>query len=170
MMVHEQSATGKGASENGGHAQEYLLYTLGPEEYAIDILKVQEIRGYEAPTTIANAPDFLKGVINLRGTIVPIVDLRIKFNVGTADYTPFTVVIILNIGSRVVGIVVDSVSDVTLLRQEQIRPAPDFAATVDTKYINGLCTLDGRMLIVVDIERLMLSHEMALVDATRNEQ
>ncbi len=169
-MVHEQSATGKGASENGGHAQEYLLYTLGPEEYAIDILKVQEIRGYEAPTTIANAPDFLKGVINLRGTIVPIVDLRIKFNVGTADYTPFTVVIILNIGSRVVGIVVDSVSDVTLLRQEQIRPAPDFAATVDTKYINGLCTLDGRMLIVVDIERLMLSHEMALVDATRNEQ
>jgi purine-binding chemotaxis protein CheW len=170
MMVHEQSATGKGASENGGHAQEYLLYTLGPEEYAIDILKVQEIRGYEAPTTIANAPGFLKGVINLRGTIVPIVDLRIKFNVGTADYTPFTVVIILNIGSRVVGIVVDSVSDVTLLRQEQIRPAPDFAATVDTKYINGLCTLDGRMLIVVDIERLMLSHEMALVDATRNEQ
>ncbi len=169
-MVHEQSATGKGVSENGGHAQEYLLYTLGPEEYAIDILKVQEIRGYEAPTTIANAPDFLKGVINLRGTIVPIVDLRIKFNVGTADYTPFTVVIILNIGSRVVGIVVDSVSDVTLLRQEQIRPAPDFAATVDTKYINGLCTLDGRMLIVVDIERLMLSHEMALVDATRNEQ
>jgi purine-binding chemotaxis protein CheW len=169
-MVHEQSATGKGASENGGHAQEYLLYTLGPEEYAIDILKVQEIRGYEAPTTIANAPGFLKGVINLRGTIVPIVDLRIKFNVGTADYTPFTVVIILNIGSRVVGIVVDSVSDVTLLRQEQIRPAPDFAATVDTKYINGLCTLDGRMLIVVDIERLMLSHEMALVDATRNEQ
>jgi purine-binding chemotaxis protein CheW len=170
MMVHEQSATGKGASENGGHAQEYLLYTLGPEEYAIDILKVQEIRGYEAPTTIANAPDFLKGVINLRGTIVPIVDLRIKFNVGTADYTPFTVVIILNIGSRVVGIVVDCVSDVTLLRQEQIRPAPDFAATVDTKYINGLCTLDERMLIVVDIERLMLSQEMALVDATRNEQ
>jgi purine-binding chemotaxis protein CheW len=170
MMVHEQSATGKGASENGGHAQEYLLYTLGPEEYAIDILKVQEIRGYEAPTTIANAPGFLKGVINLRGTIVPIVDLRIKFNVGTADYTPFTVVIILNIGSRVVGIVVDSVSDVTLLRQEQIRPAPDFAATVDTKYINGLCTLDERMLIVVDIERLMLSQEMALVDATRNEQ
>jgi purine-binding chemotaxis protein CheW len=107
---------------------------------------------------------FLKGVINLRGTIVPIVDLRIKFNVGTAEYTPFTVVIILNIGSRVVGIVVDSVSDVTMLRQDQIRPAPEFAATVDTKYINGLCTLGERMLIVVDIERLMLSSEMALVD------
>ncbi len=163
-MVQENAVQNKDGGQEGGYAQEYLTYTLGPEEYAIDILKVQEIRGYEAPTTIANAPAFLKGVINLRGTIVPIVDLRIKFNVGTADYTPFTVVIILNIGSRVVGIVVDSVSDVTMLRQEQIRPAPEFAATVDTKYINGLCTLDERMLIVVDIERLMLSSEMALVD------
>lgn len=170
MMTQQHAAQGKRAGENAGGGQEYLLYTLGPEEYALDILKVQEIRGYEAPTTIANAPAFLKGVINLRGTIVPIVDLRIKFNVGTADYTPFTVVIILNLGSRVVGIVVDSVSDVTLLRQEQIRPAPEFAATVDTQYINGLCTLDERMLIVVDIERLMLSQEMALVDAAQHAQ
>jgi len=153
-----------GAADEGGFAQEFLTFTLGAEEYAIDILKVQEIRGYESPTTIANAPEFLKGVINLRGTIVPIVDLRIKFHVGKADYTPFTVVIILNIGGRVVGIVVDSVSDVTTLRQEQIRPAPEFAATVDTKYINGLGTLGERMLIMVDIERLMLSSEMALVD------
>jgi purine-binding chemotaxis protein CheW len=151
-------------ADDGGHAQEYLTFTLGPEEYAIDILKVQEIRGYEAPTTIANAPAFLKGVINLRGTIVPIVDLRIKFNVGAVEYTPFTVVIILNVGSRVVGIVVDSVSDVTTLRSDQIRAAPEFAATVDTRYIVGLGTLGERMLIVVDIERLMLSSEMALVD------
>lgn len=165
-MVQEHSASHGGANvaDDGAFAQEYLTFTLGPEEYAIDILKVQEIRGYEPPTTIANAPEFLKGVINLRGTIVPIVDLRIKFHVGKADYTPFTVVIILNIGARVVGIVVDSVSDVTMLRQEQIRPAPEFAATVDTKYINGLGTLGERMLIVVDIERLMLSSEMALVD------
>ena len=168
MMVQEQQAIrNNAAGGEDGHAQEYLTYTLGAEEYAIDILKVQEIRGYEAPTTIANAPSFLKGVINLRGTIVPIVDLRIKFNVGTADYTPFTVVIILNSGARVVGIVVDSVSDVTMLRPNQIRPAPEFASTVDTKYISGLCTLDERMLIVVDIERLMLSHEMALVDAAQ---
>jgi purine-binding chemotaxis protein CheW len=165
MMVKEYAGKGHDSGEDGGYTQEYLTYTLGPEEYAIDILRVQEIRGYEAPTTIANAPGFLKGVINLRGTIVPIVDLRIKFNVGTADYTPFTVVIILNIGSRVVGIVVDAVSDVTMLRRDQIRPAPEFAATVDTKYINGLCTLDERMLIVVDIEQLMLSHEMALFDS-----
>jgi purine-binding chemotaxis protein CheW len=152
------------SNEDGGFAQEYLTFTLGPEEYAIDILKVQEIRGYENPTTIANAPEFLKGVINLRGTIVPIVDMRIKFNVGKVEYTPFTVVIILNIGGRVVGIVVDSVSDVTMLRADQIRPAPEFAATVDTKYINGLGTLGERMLIVVDIEKLMLSSEMALVN------
>ena len=145
-------------------AQEFLTFTLGPEEYAIDILKVQEIRGYENPTTSANAPAFLKGVINLRGTIVPLVDLRIKFQVGEVTYTPFTVVIILNIDARILGMVVDSVSDVTMLRQNEIRPAPDFAATVDTKYITGLCTHGERMLIVTDIERLMLSRDMALVD------
>jgi purine-binding chemotaxis protein CheW len=163
MMVQDAGKKTDDGHE-GGLAQEYLTYTLGPEEYAIDILRVQEIRGYEQPTTIANAPPFLKGVINLRGTIVPIVDLRIKFNVGVVEYKPTTVVIILNIGTRVVGIVVDSVSDVTMLRPDQIRPAPEFAATVDAKYINGLSTLGERMLIVVDIERLMLSSEMALVD------
>ncbi|MRR50000.1 MAG: chemotaxis protein CheW [Rhodocyclaceae bacterium] len=151
-------------SDEVGIAQEYLTFTLGPEEYAIDILKVQEIRGYEQPTTIANAPAFIKGVINLRGTIVPIVDMRIKFGVGQIEYTPFTVVIILNISSRVVGIVVDSVSDVTSMTPEQIRPAPEFAATVDTKYILGLGTLGERMLIVVDIGRLMLASDMALID------
>lgn len=162
MQDHAQASPQQ--ADESGMAQEYLTFTLGPEEYAIDILKVQEIRGYEQPTTIANAPEFIKGVINLRGTIVPIVDMRIKFQVGKAEYTPFTVVIILNIGARVVGIVVDGVSDVTSLRPDQVRPAPDFAATVDTKYIQGLGTLDERMLIVVDITRLMLSSDMALVD------
>jgi purine-binding chemotaxis protein CheW len=163
-MVQDIARAQTETADDGGFAQEYLTFTLGPEEYAIDILKVQEIRGYESPTTIANAPSFLKGVINLRGTIVPIVDLRIKFNVGNVEYTPFTVVIILNVGNRVVGIVVDSVSDVTTLRSDQIRPAPEFAATVDTKYIKGLGTLGERMLIVIDIERLMISQDMALVD------
>lgn len=162
-MVQE-STRKSDVGDEGGYAQEFLTFTLGPEEYAIDILKVQEIRGYEQPTTIANAPDFIKGVINLRGIIVPIVDLRIKFGVGKAEYTPFTVVIILSISGRVVGIVVDGVSDVTSLRSEQIRPAPEFAASVDTRYIKGLGSLDERMLIVVDIERLMLSAEMALMD------
>ena len=162
-MVQENT-TSTAASEEGGYAQEYLTFTLGPEEYAIDILKVQEIRGYENPTTIANSPEFIKGVINLRGIIVPIVDMRIKFGVGKAEYTPFTVVIILSIGGRVVGIVVDGVSDVTSLRSDQVRPAPEFASTVDTRYIKGLGTISERMLIVVDIEKLMLSGEMALVD------
>lgn len=167
-MVQENTRKTDTADESG-YAQEFLTFTLGSEEYAIDILKVQEIRGYEQPTTIANVPDFIKGVINLRGIIVPIVDLRIKFGVGKAEYTPFTVVIILSISGRVVGIVVDGVSDVTSLRTEQIRPAPEFAATVDTRYIKGLGTLDERMLIVVDIEKLMLSSEMSLVDdATAN--
>jgi len=144
--------------------REFLTFTLGAEEYAIDILKVQEIRGYEPPTAIANMPPFIKGVINLRGVIVPIIDLRIKFGVGKAEYTPFTVVIVLSLGKRIVGIVVDGVSDVATLNAEQIRPAPDFSASVDTRYIEGLGTLDSRMLIVVDIHRLMLSSEMALVD------
>jgi purine-binding chemotaxis protein CheW len=163
MLQAAQSATGQ-ESDESGFAQELLTFTLGAEEYAIDILKVQEIRGYDAVTTIANAPGFIKGVINLRGTIVPIVDLRIKFAVGVAEYTPFTVVIILNIGGRVVGMVVDAVSDVIALKPDQIRPAPDFASSVDTAYIMGLGALGERMLIVVDIERLMLSSEMALVD------
>ena len=165
----QDSSNKQSTGDESGYAQEYLTFTLGPEEYAIDILKVQEIRGYDAVTTIANAPAFIKGVVNLRGTIVPIVDLRIKFGVGNVEYTPFTVVIILNISGRVVGIVVDSVSDVTMLRPEQIRPTPEFAATVDTKFILGLGTLEERMLIVVDIERLMLSSEMALVDAVNQQ-
>ena len=146
-------------------ASEFLTFTLGAEEYAIDILKVQEIRGYEQPTLIANTPAFIKGVINLRGTIVPIVDLRIKFNLGKIEYTPFTVVIILNVAGRVIGTVVDSVSDVISLSRSQIRPAPDFSGSFDTKYILGLATLDGRMMIVTDIERLMTSADMELIES-----
>lgn len=141
---------------------EYLTFTLGNEEYGIEILKVQEIRGYEAVTKIANAPEFIKGVVNLRGTIVPIVDMRIKFNLGTVEYNQFTVVIILTIGERVVGMVVDGVSDVITLNAEQVKPAPDFSTTFDSEYITGLGTVDERMLILVDIERLMGSSDMAL--------
>ncbi len=145
-------------------SSEYLTFTLGKEEYGIEILKVQEIRGYEAVTKIANAPEFIKGVVNLRGTIVPIVDMRIKFRLGSAEYNQFTVVIILNVAGRVVGMVVDSVSDVIQLSGEQIRPAPDFSSTFDTKYITGLGTVDERMLILVDIERLMSGQDMALIE------
>jgi len=142
---------------------ELLTFTLGAEEYAIDILKVQEIRGYEAVTRIANTPAFIKGVINLRGVIVPIVDLRVKFELGEPVYNEFTVVIILNIGKRVIGAVVDSVSDVISLAEGDIHPAPEFG-TLDTQFLIGLATVDERMLILVDIERLMSSAEIALVD------
>jgi len=137
---------------------------VGDEEYGIEILKVQEIRGYDAVTRIANTPEFIKGVINLRGTIVPIVDLRLRFNLGVVEYNEFTVVIILNLGGRIMGIVVDGVSDVIALQGSQIRPVPDLVATIDTKYLVGLGTMEERMLILVDIERLMTSQEMSLID------
>lgn len=145
-------------------AKEYLAFTLGREEYGIDILRVQEIRGYEPATRIANAPAFIKGVVNLRGTIVPIVDMRLKLDLGEASYDQFTVVIILNIAGRVVGMVVDSVSDVTTLKPEQMRPAPEVGPAFDTDYLIGLGDLGERMLILVDIEKLMTSAEMGLVE------
>jgi len=145
-------------------SREFLTFRLGAEEYGIDILKVQEIRGYDAVTKIANTPEFIKGVINLRGTIVPIVDMRIKFNLGRAEYDQFTVVIVLNLANRVVGMVVDSVSDVMTLGVDQIRPAPEFAASINTGFIRGLGSLDDRMLILVDIEDLLTSPEMGLFE------
>lgn len=144
-------------------AREYLTFRLDQEEYGIDILKVQEIRGYEPPTRIANAPDFIKGVTNLRGTIVPIVDMRLKFNCSRAEYNSFTVVIILNLRNRVVGIVVDSVSDVMELLAENIRSAPDIDSAIDNNCILGLGSVNERMLILLDIEKLMSNVDMGLM-------
>lgn len=143
---------------------EFLTFTLGQEEYGLDIMKVQEIRGYDTVTHIANTPDFIKGVINLRGIIVPIIDMRIKFKLGKAEYNELTVVIILNVANRVVGMVVDGVSDVITLTPEQIRPAPEFGGSIDTQYVMGIGAVDERMLILVDIEKLMSSRDMELVD------
>jgi purine-binding chemotaxis protein CheW len=161
-MTQTSSDNAIGSSISAGN--EYLTFTLGEEEYGIDILKVQEIRGYDAVTKIANTPEFIKGVINLRGTIVPIIDMRIKFKLGNVAYDQFTVVIILNIANRVVGMVVDGVSDVIALPSEQIKPAPEFGGTLDTQYILGLATVEERMIIVIDIERLMTSQDMELVE------
>jgi len=145
-------------------ALEFLAFTLGEEEYGIDIQKVQELRGYDTVTRIANAPDFIKGVVNLRGVIVPIIDMRIKFNLGTPAYDQFTVVIILNIAGRTMGMVVDSVSDVITLSAEQVKPPPEMGAVLDTDYLIGLGTLDDRMLILVDIDKLMSSTDMGLIE------
>ena len=164
MIANSSKTSAPAQAHQMGMAQEYLTFTLGSEEYGVDILKVQEIRGYEKPTAIAHAPEFIKGVVNLRGTIVPIVDLRIKFKLGEVKYDQFTVVIILNVAGRVVGVVVDGVSDVVGLTPEQMRAAPDFSSSFDTQYITGLGTVDERMLILVDIEKLMTGAEMALME------
>ena len=152
-------------SAHSAVGSELLTFTLGSEYYGVDILKVQEIRGYDTVTRIPGSPAFIKGVINLRGAIVPVIDLRIKFNLATVAYNEFTVMIILNIARRIVGIVVDSVSDVTQLSPEQIKPTPEFGTALDTSYITGLGALDERMLILIDIEKLMSSTDMALIDA-----
>lgn len=146
--------------------REYLSFRLGGEEYGIDILKVQEIRGYDGVTRIAGAPPHILGVINLRGVIVPIVDLRVRFALGEAKYDAFTVVIVLNVAQRVVGVVVDAVSDVVELAAEQIRTAPQFEGLLDASYVTGLASVKQgeveRMLILLDIERLMASTDMGL--------
>jgi purine-binding chemotaxis protein CheW len=163
-MTVLNSAAATSASGNTGAVMEYLSFRLGQEEYGLDILKVQEIRGYDSVTRLANAPDYIKGVVNLRGVIVPIVDMRIKFNLGEPTYDQFTVVIVLNIANRVMGMVVDSVSDVITLKPDQVKPAPEMGSALDADYLTGLGTIDERMLILVDIDKLMSGKEIGLLD------
>jgi purine-binding chemotaxis protein CheW len=144
-------------------ADEYLTFALGEEEYGVEILKVQEIRGYDTVTRLPDAPDYIKGVINLRGTIVPVIDMRLKFRLAKVEYNALTVMIVLNVADRVVGMVVDSVSDVIQLEAEQIRPVPDIGSAIDRQFITGIGTRGERMLILLEIERLMTSAEMGLV-------
>ncbi len=155
------------ASGAASAAAEYLTFRLGEEEYGIDILRVQEIRSYEQPTRMAHAPEFIKGVIDLRGVIVPIVDLRLKLGCP-AEYTPFTVVIILNVGGTVLGAVVDAVADVVALPADAIKPAPQFQGPMDASFVRGIATTGERMLIVVHIESLLSSAEMGLVRSVAN--
>ena len=155
-------------AEDTNNATEVLSFRLGAEEYALSILKVQEIRGYDNVTRIASAPDYLKGVVNLRGIIVPVIDMRIKLNIGKATYDAFTVVIVLNINGHTIGVVVDSVSDVVTLTPDQVKPAPDLGASVAAEYLQGLGTVGERMLILLDIDKLLSSDEMGLLTATRS--
>lgn len=149
--------------ENAG-SRKLLTFTLGNEEYGLDIRKVRGIRGYEAVTTIVNVPEFIKGVINLHGIFVPVVDMRIKFKLRSINYRQTKVVIILNVASRVVGMVVDGLSDVVTLNPEQIKPVPESGSSLDSQYLQGLGTVDGRMIMLVDIEQLMTSRDMELID------
>ena len=144
-------------------AGQYLTLRLGNEDYAIDILRVQEIRSYEEPTRMVNAPPFIKGVINLRGVIVPIIDLRMKLNLDKVEYNEFTVVIILNIHGTMIGAVVDSVSDVVTLSSESIKEAPQFDTAIDARFISGIANVGERMLIVMDMGALLSKTEMGMM-------
>ena len=170
MSLNTATSSGKSAAPASAPAitaiREFLAFKLGAEEYGIDILRVQEIRSYEEPTHIANAPAFVKGVVNLRGVIVPIIDMRLKFNLEQANYDSFTVVIVLNIGKRVMGMVVDAVSDVITLTPEQLRPVPEFNSAIASDHLLAIGAVQERMLILVDIEKLMSSAEMGLVEQT----
>jgi purine-binding chemotaxis protein CheW len=141
---------------------QYLTLRLGAESYAIDIMRVQEIRSYEEPTRMANAPSFIKGVINLRGVIVPIVDLRMKLSVSTVEYNEFTVVIVLNIRGTIIGAVVDAVSDVVTLDAKMVKPAPQFESTIDARFILGLAHVGERMLIVMNMDALLSNAELGM--------
>ncbi len=164
----EQSKRHNG--QPGVHANEFLAFKLGAEEYGVDILRVQEIRSYEMATRMVNAPDHVLGVQNLRGVIVPILDLRIKFGMSTVLYDQQTVTIVLNIGERVVGMVVDAVSDVVALQGTDIKPAPEFSGAIASHHVIGIATIEQgevqRMLILMDIEQLLSGAETGHVTQT----
>jgi len=145
--------------EKGEQSSQYLTFIMAGEEYGVDILSVQEIRGWESVTPIPNAPSHVKGVINLRGTIVPIIDLRQRFGLSKAEYGPLTVVIVLKVatakGARVMGVVVDAVSDVYSLSTEDLKEAPDLGDNVNTSYIKGLVNVSNKMVILLDINELL---------------
>ncbi len=145
---------------------QYLTLRVGDEDYAIDIMQVQELRSYEEPTRMANSPSFIKGVVNLRGVIVPIVDLRMKLNVATAEYNEFTVVIILRLHGSLIGAVVDAVSDVVNIDAATIKEAPQFESAIDARFILGIAEVGGRMLIVMNMETLLSNAEMGIVAAS----
>ena len=153
-----------------GKSREILVFVLGQEEYGVDILKVQEIRGYEKPTPIPSAPPYLKGVVNLRGTVVPIIDLRTKFGFADPRYDALTVTIILRLAGRTVGVVVDGVSDAIMLEQGDVKPAPDLRGLADAAFIEGIATKDGRMVMLFDIETFLSDRELDLLSrASRSE-
>jgi len=144
--------------------REFLTFRLGHEDYAIDILTVQEIRMFESVTKLPTTPDYIKGVINLRGVIAPVIDLRVKFGFEKADYGPFTVLVVLRVREKLAAIVVDAVADVVALTADQIKPAPELSATLNIEYVMGLGTRGEQMLILLDIEKLITSRELGIFE------
>ncbi len=163
-----------GGAELDENSQQYLTFLLAGEEYGVDILRVQEIKGWDAVTLVPNTPDYVRGVINLRGTIVPIIDLRIRFDMEQLEYGPTTVVIVLKVmaedSSRIMGIVVDGVSDVYNMNKDDIKPAPDFGEGVDSSFVKGLATVAEKMVIILDIDHMLNSDELAKVKNVAEEE
>ena len=169
----EQSIIGN--SELGEDTQQFLTFILAGEEYGVDILRVQEIKGWDAVTQVPNTPEYVKGVINLRGTIVPIIDLRIRFDMDQLAYGPTTVVIVLKVmsgndDSRIMGIVVDGVSDVYNIKNDEISAAPDFGEGVDSSFVKGLATVEEKMVIILDIDHMLNSNELASVNKATEQE
>jgi purine-binding chemotaxis protein CheW len=161
----QQAALAVEASGSSAGTNQFLTFLLGAEQYGVEILKVQEIRGYSAVTPIPNTPAHIKGVINLRGTVVPVVDLRAKFSMETTEYNKFTVIIVLTVGEKVMGLVVDAVSDVLDIPAAEMRSAPDLGARVDTRFISGMATIGERMTVLLDIDRLLSEDEVVAMES-----
>ena len=156
----QQGVVAAEAFNSTAAASQFLTFLLGAEQYGVEILKVQEIRGYSAVTPIPNTPSYIKGVINLRGTVVPVVDLRAKFSMEATEYNKFTVIIVVSVGSKVIGLVVDAVSDVLDVPAAEMRSAPDLGSRVDTRFIRGMATIGDRMTVLLDIDRLLSEDEL----------
>jgi purine-binding chemotaxis protein CheW len=143
--------------------RQFLTCMLGSEEFGFDLLKVQEIRGYTAVTPIPNSAPHVRGVMNLRGAVVPVIGLREKFGMPTVDYDKFTVIVVVSVGSKVIGLVVDAVSDVLSVEPGAIEPPPDLGSQLDTSYITGLAKTASRLLILVDLEQMLGSAQPGLL-------
>jgi len=164
-----ETAEDLGQAESEKEFKELLTFFLAGEEYGVDILRVQEIKGWDSVTNIPNTPEYIRGVINIRGSIVPIIDMRLRFTLEKKEYDATTVVIILNVVSkgntdRVMGVVVDAVSDVYNVPVNDVKASPDFGTAVDTEFVTGLATIDGKMIIVLDIDHMLNAAELAVVD------
>jgi purine-binding chemotaxis protein CheW len=157
--------TAAGQVSNNEQANQYLTFTLGAEEYGIEILKVQEIKGYSAITHIPNAPPHVKGVMNLRGTVIPVVDLRRKFSMEMVEFNKFSVIIVVMVGEKVAGLVVDAVSDVLDIDSASVRPAPDFGSRADTRFIRGVASMGEKLVVLLDVDRLVTEEEVAAPSA-----
>lgn len=168
LTVNEQRA-GTAEAVAQGPVQQFLTFSLADEEYGVNILKVQEIKGWTPVTRIPNSPEYLRGVLNLRGTIVPIIDLRMRFNQPRVEYTALTVVIVLSVatsaGARTIGIVVDSVSDVLNVGMSEIKPTPNLGSKINTEFINGIATSGSKMIMLLDSDKLLTSDELAQLQA-----